>query len=122
MIELTLGHFAELTTKMRKELDSLSDFFGGWAKTKMEITKLGNNALAQLLLTKMAGRENVLSNNKMLNTAVFLDLGYQQFMPSRNKKKAIEFLSELHGNYDHLNRKLVMSIQRHRIQLNLTPL
>lgn len=95
-ITSTLGHFANLTTIMQKEEISLSDFFGGWAKVKLEMTKLGNDTLAQRLLNEMKLREPVLFNNKVLNAAVFLDPRYQQYMPQANKDKAITFLSNLH--------------------------
>lgn len=62
---------------MQKEEISLSDFFGGWAKVKLEMTKLGNDTLAQRLLNEIKLREPILFNNEVLNAAVFLDPRYQ---------------------------------------------
>lgn len=92
----TLKHFAALTNLLQKETFSLSDFFGGWGKVKMEMAKLDADTLAQNLLAQMRRRETVLFNNNVLNAAVFLDPRYQQYMPIQNKENAIEFLMNLH--------------------------
>lgn len=95
-IASTLKHFAALSKRLQKETFSLSDFFGEWAKVKMEMTKLSSDTLAQNLLAQMRARESVLFNNSVLNAAVFLDPRYQQYMPVQNKENAIEFLTNLH--------------------------
>lgn len=92
----TLSHFARLTTLMQREVSSLSDFFGGWAKIKMELHKIRDDQLGQQLLTDMKSREDVLFNNQVLNAAVFLDPRFQNYMPFQNKEKAIDFLCKLH--------------------------
>lgn len=80
-ITTTLSHFAKLTTLMQREAVSLSDFFGGWAKIKMELSKLAHDRLVQQLLVEMKSREAVLFNNQVLNAAVFLDPRFQMCMP-----------------------------------------
>lgn len=102
-ITSTLSHFAKLTIVMQKETVSLSDFFGGWAKIKMELTKL-ENQLAKQLLVDMKKREPDLFNNQALNAAVFLDPRFQMFMPSQNKDQAVEFLSKLHKKMETLQQ------------------
>lgn len=92
---LILKHFAVLTKSLQKEQFSLSDFFGGWAKIKMEMFKMNDDTLAKNLLEQMRRREDVLFNNPVLNAAVFLDPRYQQYMPTDNKQSAIEFLVKL---------------------------
>lgn len=94
-IASTLEHFAIQTELLQKEKISLSDFFGGWAKLKMEMVRLGDNELALALLVQMKSREEVLFNNSVLNAAVFLDPRFQQYMPNKRKESAISFLSEL---------------------------
>lgn len=94
-IASTLEHFAIQTESLQKEKISLSDFFGGWAKIKMEMVRLGDNELALALLVQMKSREEVLFNNSVLNAAVFLDPRFQQYMPNKRKESAISFLSEL---------------------------
>lgn len=91
-----LNHFAKETTRSQSEKYTLSDFFGGWARIKMELTKYGDDLLAKMLLSNMKHREEVLFNNKVLNAAVFLDPRYQKFMSNQNKEKAIAFLSKLY--------------------------
>lgn len=95
-IASTLKHFAALSKRLQKETFSLSDFFGGWAKVKMEMSKLSSDTLAQNLLAQMRARESVLFNNSVLNAAVFLNPRYQQYMPAQNKENAIKFLANLH--------------------------
>lgn len=95
-IESILSHFAKQTTRMQKETISLSDFFGAWARIKMELSKYRNDTLASNLLLEMNKRETVLFNNDVLNAAVFLDPRFQQFMPADKKDAAIIFLSKLH--------------------------
>lgn len=94
-IKMVLEPFAHLTTLMQKEVISLSDFFGGWAKLKMNLSKFPENELADKLLSQMKVRENDLFNNPILNAAVFLDPRYQKFMPNENKDNAIQFLQRL---------------------------
>lgn len=72
-ITSVLSYFAKLTTTVQEELISLSDFIGGWAKIKMELSKHTDSSLAQKLLLEMKKREGVLFNNKVLNAAVFND-------------------------------------------------
>lgn len=105
-ITSVLSHFEKKTTQMQKVSISLSDFFGSWATIKFELSKLGNIELAQKLLAEMKKREVVLFNNPVLNAAVFLDPRYQQYMPSENKDKAIEFLSRLYRKMESLKRPL----------------
>lgn len=94
-IKTVLEPFAHLTTLMQKEVISLSDFFGGWAKLKMNLAKFPENELADKLLSQMKLREKDLFNNPILNAAVFLDPRYQKFMPNENKDNAIQFLQRL---------------------------
>lgn len=95
-IALTLSHFSKLQILMQKQTISLSDFFGGWAELKLEMSKLNDNILAKRLMAQMKFREESLFNNKILNAAVFLDPRFQQFMPNKNKETAIGFLETLH--------------------------
>lgn len=109
-ITTTLSHFAKLTTLMQREAVSLSDFFGGWAKIKMELSKLAHDRLAQQLLVEMKSREAVLFNNQVLNAAVFLDPRFQMCMPLQNKESAITFLSKLHRKIETLEQNNVEEI------------
>lgn len=81
---------------MQKQTISLSDFLGGWAELKLEMSKSNDNILAKRLMAQMKFREESLFNNKILNAAVFLDPRFQQFMPNKNKETAIGFLETLH--------------------------
>lgn len=116
-ITSTLKHFAALTKLLQKQKFSLSDFFGGWGRVKMEMTKLYSDALAQNLLAEMRKREIHVLNNSVLNAAVFLDPRFQQYMPMQNKENAIQFLSNVHvklksiepenlNNEQHVNNEL----------------
>lgn len=101
-ITSALRPFANLTTLMQREIVSLSDFFGGWGKIKMDLTKLGHDQLARQLLVDMKSREDDLFNNPVLNAAVFLDPRFQMYMPIQKKEEAIEFLSNLHKKIETL--------------------
>lgn len=101
-ITSALRPFANLTILMQRETVSLSDFFGGWGKIIMELTKFGNDQLAKQLLVKMKSRENDLFNNPVLNSAVFLDPRFQMYMPYQKKEQAIEFLSNLNEKIETL--------------------
>lgn len=96
LVTSMLGHYAQLTTKMQRIEISLSDFFGGWAKIKFEITKYGEENLAQQLLSEMKTRESDLFNNQVLHAAIYLDPRYQLYIPQPNKENAVTFLSSLH--------------------------
>lgn len=100
-----LSNFANETKRSQNEKYTLSDFFGNWAKIKMDLTKYGDDVLAKALLSNMKQREEVLFNNKVLNAAVFLDPRYQKFMPQQNKQNAITFLSKLHKHKELLRAK-----------------
>lgn len=89
---------------MQKEVISLSDFFGQWAKLKMQLTKFSSDDLAKNLLSEMNQREKHLFNNPVLNAAVFLDPRYQKYMPIENKDDAIDFLERLHDKLRSLER------------------
>lgn len=102
-----LGHIAKETTRCQRDEYSLSDFFGGWARIKMELTKYGDDVLATTLLSNMKHREATLFNNQALNAAVFLDPRYQKFMPNQNKERAISFLSKLYEQKESLVAKSV---------------
>lgn len=80
---------------MQREVISLSDFFGGWGKLKMNLVKSSDDDLAKNLLSQMKEREMDLFNNPILNAAIFLDPRYQKFMPNENKDYAIAFLQRL---------------------------
>lgn len=94
-ISKILAPFAQLTTLMQRETISLSDFFGGWAKLKMALTKFPGDELCEKLMAQMKERERDLFNNPILNAAVFLDPRYQKFMPNENKENAISYLKRL---------------------------
>lgn len=106
-----LSHFAKQTTRLQSEMISLSDFFGAWARIKMELSKYGNDLLAQNLLNQMKRRETVLFNNDVLNAAVFLDPRFQKFMPNDKKEAAIIFLSNLH--------KRIESVKHESVDINI---
>lgn len=98
-ISKILEPFSHLTTFMQRETISLSDFFGNWAKIEMKIMKFPGSELAENLISEMKARKELLSNNPVLNAAVFLDPRYQKVMPDQNKENAIKYL-------EHLNEKL----------------
>lgn len=108
----TLKPFAVLTKLLQKEKFSLSDFFGQWAKIKMEVTKMKDDTLASNLLLQMQKREKDLFNNNVLNASVFLDPRYQQYMPVHNKENAIEFLKALHSKVNEIESENVNNEQQ----------
>lgn len=91
-----LSHFEKETIRLQRETISLSDFFGSWARIKMQLSKYDDDLLAKNLLDQMKKREPTLFNNEVLNAAVFLDPRYQKFMSACNKNAAIDFLSKLY--------------------------
>lgn len=101
-----LGPFERLTTTMQKQTISLSDFFGGWAKIKLELSKMDSDELIKNLLSQMQFRETVLFNNPVPNAAVFLDPRYQKYMPNEKKQVAINFLKLLDGKVNLLKQTL----------------
>lgn len=92
-----LEHFAIQTKVLQGVQISLSDFYGGWARIKMNLSSFDDDLFARNLLSQMKKREKDLFDNSLLNASVYLDPRFQKYMPHENKENAISFLKHLYS-------------------------
>lgn len=95
VIRDTLHEPYMLTMALQRKDYTLSDFYGDWLRTKMNLQKI-HYSLAKDIVTNMNNREDRLMNNKLILAAVYLDPRYNMLLNETDREIAVSYLCELH--------------------------
>lgn len=105
-----LEPFRKYSVLLQSGKCTLSDFYGYWHILRLKVSKQ-DHELATLISTEMNEREEILLQNPLLLSAVYLDPRYQRGLNDNGKAIAVQYLKNLHFKIKAIEKASVPSDQ-----------